>query len=133
MRYGARYFGLRRGRLKSTLTKTFGFEAAHLLPRVPEGHKCSRLHGHSYKIDVVVEGEVSEEMGWVVDFADITAAWQVLHEQLDHHYLNEVEGLENPTAELLAAWIFERLQVELPMLKAIVVHETCTSSARYEP
>jgi 6-pyruvoyltetrahydropterin/6-carboxytetrahydropterin synthase len=119
--------------LRSTLSKSFTFEAAHTLPKVAKGHKCSRLHGHSYKIDVIVEGEVCEEMGWVVDFADITAAWQPLHAKLDHYYLNEVEGLENPTAENLGAWIYHRMKAALPQIKAVVVHETCTASARYEP
>ncbi len=109
----------------------FRFEAAHRLPQVPVGHKCHRLHGHSYRIEVVIEGAVDPQMGWVVDFADIAAAWQPLHEQLDHYYLNEVVGLENPTSEVLAVWIYERLQAALPQLKAIIVHETCTASAIY--
>ena len=83
--------------------KEFGFEAAHLLPNVPEGHKCARLHGHSFRVTVHVEGEPGPETGWVMDFAELSEAFAPLHEQLDHRYLNEVEGLENPTSELLAA------------------------------
>ena len=82
--------------------REFTFEAAHRLPYVPEGHKCARLHGHSYRIEVRVGGEVGGETGWIVDFADISAAFKPLHAVLDHHYLNEVPGLENPTSENLA-------------------------------
>lgn len=118
--------------MPTTLSKTFRFEAAHRLPRVPEGHKCGRLHGHSYQVDVIVRGEVDPETGMVIDFAEITRAWQPLHDVLDHYYLNEIEGLENPTSEVLSAWIYRRLKPNLPGLSAIYVHETCTSSARYE-
>ena len=116
----------------TTLSKTFRFEPAHRLPHVPEGHKCGRLHGHSYQIDVIVTGPVNPESGMVVDFAEVTAAWQPLHQVLDHYYLNEIDGLENPTSEILAAWIYRRLKPSLPCLSAIYVHETCTSSVRYE-
>lgn len=117
----------------TTLTKTFRFEAAHRLPRVPEGHKCARLHGHSYAIDVIVRGKVDEESGMVIDFGDISEAWKPLHAVLDHYYLNEIEGLENPTSERLAHWIFVRLKKTLPLLSAIEVSETCTSRVHYEP
>ncbi len=118
--------------MSTTLSKTFRFEAAHRLPKVPEGHKCGRLHGHSYQIDVIVKGDVNPETGMVIDFAEITSAWQPLHNVLDHYYLNEIEGLENPTSEILAAWIYRKMKPSLPNLTAIYVHETCTSSARYE-
>ena len=114
------------------LVKDFRFEAAHRLPRVPEGHKCARLHGHSFRVDVEVEGEVDPELGWLIDYADIKEAFAPLHEQLDHHYLNEVEGLENPTSEVLAAWIWTRLRPRLPLLRSVTVHETCTSRCVYE-
>jgi 6-pyruvoyltetrahydropterin/6-carboxytetrahydropterin synthase len=109
----------------------FGFEAAHRLPNVPEGHKCARLHGHSFRVEVHVEGAVDEASGWVLDFADVRAACRPLHERLDHQYLNEVEGLENPTSENLARWIWDRLQPTLPGLAELVVRETCTSACRY--
>ena len=118
--------------MSMTLSKTFRFEAAHRLPRVPEGHKCGRLPGHSYQIDVIIRGDVNPDTGMVVDFAQITDAWQPLHAVLDHYYLNEIEGLENPTSEVLAQWIYRRMKPALPCLSAIYVHETCTSSARYE-
>ncbi len=118
--------------MTTTLSKTFRFEAAHRLPKVPEGHKCARLHGHSYQIDVIVTGDVNPDTGMVVDFAEITEAWKPLHAILDHYYLNEIDGLENPTSEILAAWIYKRMKTQLPCLSAIYVHETCTSSARYE-
>ena len=107
------------------------FEAAHRLPHVPEGHKCARLHGHSFRVEVHVEGPVDPHTGWVMDFADVRAACQPVRDQLDHHYLNEVEGLENPTSEHLAAWLWARLRPALPGLAEIVVRETCTSGCRY--
>jgi 6-pyruvoyltetrahydropterin/6-carboxytetrahydropterin synthase len=107
----------------------FTFEAAHRLPHVPAGHKCARLHGHSYRIEIRVEGPVSKPAGWVTDFADVKAAWSPLDDRLDHRYLNEVDGLENPTSENVAAWIWDRL--ELPGLAAVTVRETCTSGCTY--
>lgn len=107
--------------------KEFTFEAAHRLPHVPEGHKCARIHGHSFKVRVAVTGPVEDHAGWVMDFADIKAAFKPLYEQLDHHYLNEIHGLENPTSEILATWIWKRLESRLPGLCKVVVQETCTS------
>ena len=113
------------------LFKAFTLEAAHRLPHVPDGHKCARLHGHSFRIEVHVEGEVDPHTGWVMDFADIKRAFQPLYDQLDHHYLNDIEGLENPTSEVLARWIWDRLKPQLPLLSEILVQETCTSGCRY--
>ena len=112
--------------------KRFTIEAAHRLPNVPEGHKCSRLHGHSFAVEVHVSGAPGARTGWIMDFADIKTAFRPLYEQLDHHYLNEVDGLDNPTSERLAIWIWERLKPALPQLSAVVIHETCTSGCRYE-
>ena len=111
--------------------REFTFEAAHRLPNVPNGHKCSRLHGHSYRVEVHVTGAVGDDTGWVQDFGDIKAAFKPLEDQLDHNYLNEVEGLENPTSEILAKWIWTRLVSVLPNLSAIQVRETCTSGCIY--
>ena len=113
------------------LFKTFTLEAAHRLPNVPEGHKCARLHGHSFRVEIHVDGPVDPHTGWVMDFAEIKAAFRPLYERLDHHYLNEIEGLENPTSERLAEWIWQRLKPGLPLLSEVVVHETCTSGCRY--
>ena len=113
------------------LVKEFSFEAAHLLPRVPEDHKCRRLHGHSYRVGITVKGEVDPEMGWLVDYGDIKAAIEPVRRRLDHYYLNEIEGLENPTSEVLARWIWVRLIDDLPLLHSIHVHETCESSCIY--
>ena len=112
--------------------KVFQIEAAHRLPNVPPGHKCARLHGHSYRVSVHVEGPVGDESGWVRDFADLAEAWRPLHDALDHRYLNDVDGLANPTSEVLAAWVWERLAPSLPGLARIDVLETCTSGCRYE-
>ena len=113
------------------ITKDVTFEAAHLLPNVPEGHKCARLHGHSFGVGISVDGPIGETSGWVLDFADLSAAWAPLHDALDHHYLNEVPGLDNPTSEILAMWIWDRLAPSLPALSQITVRETCTSSCTY--
>ena len=113
------------------LYKDFRFEAAHLLPKVPEGHKCARLHGHSYQVRITIEGEVSTETGWIMDFDVIAQAFGPLLEQLDHHYLNEVPGLENPTSENLAIWVWARLEPELPGLTEVEISETCDSGCRY--
>ncbi|ABD12736.1 6-carboxytetrahydropterin synthase QueD [Frankia sp. CcI156] len=110
--------------------REFTFEAAHRLPEVPEGHKCARLHGHSFRIAIQVVGPVDPRAGWVMDFADLRAAFAPLHDQLDHRYLNEVPGLDNPTSENLARWIWDRLAGELP-LSAVTVRETCTSGCIY--
>lgn len=111
--------------------KEFRIEAAHHLPNVPDDHKCRRLHGHSFLIAVHVAGDVDPTTGWVVDFAELSAAFAPLHDALDHRYLNEVPGLENPTSEHLARWVWARLVGELPGLSRIVVHETCTSGCEY--
>lgn len=111
--------------------KTFRFEAAHRLPNTPEDHKCHRLHGHSFRVTVHVSGEVGERTGWIMDFADVATAWKPLHAMLDHTYLNEIPGLENPTSEVLAPWIWRKLKPTLPELSKIVVMETCTSGCIY--
>jgi 6-pyruvoyltetrahydropterin/6-carboxytetrahydropterin synthase len=111
--------------------REFTFEAAHRLPHVPAGHKCARLHGHSYRVALHVAGEMDPDTGWVMDFADLAAAFDPVRARLDHYYLNEVEGLDNPTSENLAAWIWERLVATLPGLAQVVVHETCTSGCVY--
>ena len=111
--------------------KAFTIEAAHRLPNVPDGHKCARLHGHSFRIELHVGGEPQAGTGWVMDFADIKAVFQPLYDRLDHHYLNDIEGLENPTSEQLAIWIWNRLKPALPALSEVTIHETCTSGCRY--
>ena len=117
--------------MRASLTKTFGFEAAHWLPTFPEGHKCRRLHGHSFRVDIAVEGEVDPQQGYLIDFGQIKAAIKPIEARLDHYLLNDIEGLENPTAEMLAKWIYDRLKPELPLLSLVRVRETCTSAAEY--
>lgn len=113
------------------LRRTFQFEAAHRLPHVPTGHKCARLHGHSFQVEIAVEGPVDPKMGWVMDYADIKTAFAPLHQRLDHHYLNEIPGLENPTSERIAEWIWSELSPALPLLTEIVVAETCSARCVY--
>ena len=113
------------------LYKDFSFEAAHRLPNVPDSHKCARLHGHSFQVRVTVDGPVGERSGWVMDFADLKTAFQPIHDRLDHRYLNEIEGLENPTSEIIARWIWRELGGTLTGLAEIEVRETCTTGCIY--
>lgn len=117
--------------MRVQLVKSFGFEAAHWLPSFPEGHKCRRMHGHSFKVEIVVEGEVAPEKGYLVDYGDIKRAIEPIRTRLDHFVLNEIDGLENPTSEVIAHWVYNRLKKDLPMLAEVVVHETCTSRCHY--
>jgi 6-pyruvoyltetrahydropterin/6-carboxytetrahydropterin synthase len=117
--------------MKIELRKSFQFEAAHLLPRLPKSHKCRRLHGHSFKVEITVAGECDPKLGWLMDYADIAEAFEPIWEKLDHRYLNEIPGLENPTSENIAAWIWERLKPRLPLLTEVVVAETCTARCVY--
>jgi 6-pyruvoyltetrahydropterin/6-carboxytetrahydropterin synthase len=112
--------------------KEFTFEAAHLLPNVLEGHKCHRLHGHSFRVAIYVKGKVGSESGWIIDFADIKEAFQPILKQLDHNYLNEVQGLENPTSENIIRWIWKHLKPDLPQLSKITLNETCTAGCVYQ-
>jgi 6-pyruvoyltetrahydropterin/6-carboxytetrahydropterin synthase len=112
--------------------KEITFEAAHSLPNVPDGHKCKRLHGHSFKVEIHIDGPVDSKLGWVLDFSEISQAFKPLYDQLDHRYLNEVPGLENPTSENLARWIWERVKPSLPLLTKVVVRETCSSGCVYK-
>jgi len=112
--------------------KAFSIEAAHRLPNLPDEHKCSRLHGHSFLIEVHVSGDIDDTTGWVMDFADISQAFKPVFEKLDHHYLNEIAGLENPTSEVLAKWVWQQLKPTLADLSSIVIKETCTAGCIYQ-
>lgn len=117
--------------MRTRLERSYRFEAAHFLPKVPPGHKCARMHGHTYNLEVIVEGEIDPERGWVMDFADIDEHVGPLVRMLDHQVLNEVDGLTNPTSELLAVWLWQRLTGGLPGLVEVVVCETPTSRCIY--
>ena len=112
--------------------KTFTIEAAHRLPNVPQGHKCARLHGHSFNLEIHIRGPVQEKTVWVLDIADNKVAFKPHFDLLDHNYLNDIEGLENPTSENLARWLWQRLCPALPQLSKVIVRETCTSGCIYE-
>ena len=113
------------------LRKTFQSEAAHLLPHLPKSHKCRRLHGHSFVVEIVVTGECDPRLGWLMDYADISQAFKPILDRLDHYYLNEVPGLGNPTSENIAAWIWKELRPRLPLLTEVTVAETCTAKCVY--
>lgn len=112
--------------------KKFSIEAAHKLINLPAEHKCSRLHGHSFQVELRISGDVDEKFGWVQDFSDIKLAFKPIYEQLDHHYLNEIDGLENPTSENIARWIWKKLKPDLSLLSAVIVRETCTAGCIYK-
>jgi 6-pyruvoyltetrahydropterin/6-carboxytetrahydropterin synthase len=111
--------------------KDFTFEAAHFLPNVPKGHKCGRLHGHSYKVRLYLKDDIDETDGWFIDFSDIKSIAKPIISMLDHNYLNEIDGLENPTAEVISIWIWDKLEPLLPQLSAVEIKETCTSGVIY--
>lgn len=117
--------------MQVSLTKTIDFESAHWLPTFPEGHKCRRLHGHSFKVDIIVAGQVDPKQGYLIDFGEVKKLTAPLVEALDHRLLNDIPGLENPTAEVLAKWVYDKLKPDLPILDRVRVRETCTSAAEY--
>jgi 6-pyruvoyltetrahydropterin/6-carboxytetrahydropterin synthase len=118
--------------MRIELQREYRFEAAHRLPRLPPEHKCFRLHGHSFKFEVTLAGEVDQKTGFLIDFGDIDAIVGPIVERLDHYYLNDVEGLENPTSEVLAGWLWQRLQPDLAhLLTAVTVAETCDARCTY--
>lgn len=116
---------------RAQISKEFRIEAAHRLPNLPEGHKCSRLHGHSFRITLHLEGHIDPHPGWIRDYAEITDLFKPVFDRLDHSYLNDVQGLENPTSENLARWIWREMKTRLPELSAVQVRETCTTGCTY--
>ncbi|HEX8325758.1 MAG TPA: 6-carboxytetrahydropterin synthase QueD [Tepidisphaeraceae bacterium] len=118
--------------MRLKLSKSFHFEAAHWLPTFPQGHKCRRLHGHSFRFDVIVEGDVDPAKGYLIDYGDIKLIVDPIVRQLDHYNLNDIPGLDNPTSEMIAVWLWNRIQPELPILSRITVYETCSSRCEYE-
>ena len=111
--------------------KEFTFESAHRLPHVPQGHKCGRLHGHSFRVALHLKGPVDPHTGWIRDFSEIKALFKPTYERLDHNYLNDIPGLENPTSENLARWIWDAMKPLIPELSRVRVHETCTCGCEY--
>ncbi|GAA4089264.1 6-carboxytetrahydropterin synthase QueD [Zhongshania borealis] len=111
--------------------KDFTFEAAHFLPNVPAGHKCGRLHGHSFLVRLYIAGDIDAHTGWLMDFSEIKQIFKPIYERLDHYYLNEIPGLENPTSENLAIWIWQQLKPSLAALSQVEIRETCTSGCIY--
>jgi 6-pyruvoyltetrahydropterin/6-carboxytetrahydropterin synthase len=112
--------------------KVFKFDAAHRLPNVGHGHKCSQLHGHSFSVEIHIQGSVDPRSGWVMDFDDIEKTFKPLHDQLDHKYLNDIDGLDNPTSENIAKWIWNHLRLALPQLNKVIVRESPESGCIYQ-
>lgn len=112
--------------------KEFSFDAAHYLPNVPEGHKCKNMHGHTYHLKVFIEGELDKKLGWVIDFKELKQHINPIIDRMDHHTLNDIPGLENPTCEMIAVWLWEQIKPNIPMLCRIELKETPTSGAVYE-
>jgi len=117
--------------MRVELVREYRFEAAHRLLQLPETHKCHRLHGHSFRFEVHLEGEVDAKTGFLIDFGDVDQVVAPLVIRLDHYYLNDIDGLSNPTSEVLAAWIWQRLRPALPQLRAVTVAETCDARCVY--
>jgi 6-pyruvoyltetrahydropterin/6-carboxytetrahydropterin synthase len=113
------------------LVKEYRFEAAHRLPNVPPEHKCARLHGHSFRFEIHIAGPVDSRSGWFIDYGVLDEVVQPLVAQLDHYYLNEIDGLENPTSEILSKWLFDRIREKIPSLEAITLYETCDAKCIY--
>ena len=114
--------------MRFRLAKTFTFEAAHSLPGFPDGHKCRRLHGHSFRVDIICEGDLPAGQHHLIDYGDIARIVRpIIDDELDHRHLNEISGLEHPTSEMIAVWLWRRIHPHLPLLIEIEVHETCTS------
>ncbi len=111
--------------------KEFSFDSAHYLPNVPEGHKCKNMHGHTYHVKISAKGPIDATLGWVEDFGHFKKVWEPIVHEIDHKVLNDVPGLENPTAELIAVWIWNRMIDKIPYLHSVEVKETLTSGAIY--
>lgn len=118
--------------MKVTLCKELRFESAHFLPHVPEGHRCGRMHGHSFRVEIAVRGDVDPHTGWLLDYAEIKKSVGPIIDEIDHRVLNDVPGLENPTSEVLAGWLWNRIVDRLPGLVRVTVFETCTTRCDYE-
>lgn len=114
------------------ICKSFDFDAAHRLDKLPEDHKCHRMHGHTYRVEIELFGEL-DDMGMVIDYAKIAEAWQAVHDVIDHRTLNEIPGLEVPTTEVLCRWIYDRLKFSLSALVAVRVHESTSTWAEHRP
>ncbi|MBT8191255.1 MAG: 6-carboxytetrahydropterin synthase QueD [Bacteroidia bacterium] len=112
--------------------KTFTFDSAHFLPHVPDGHKCKNTHGHTYRLTVYLDGPLVDELGWVVDFADLKKIVKPIVDSVDHQLLNEIEGLENPTCEIFAIWFWNKIKEKMPLLSRIELNENPTSGVIYE-
>ena len=130
--HSSRFTPYNRAHMRVRLSKTFRFEAAHSLPTFPDGHKCRRLHGHSFRFDVIVEGDVEVAKGYLIDYGDIKRTVDPIVKRLDHYYLNEIEGLANPTSEVIAKCIWRRIRPQLPLMTKVVVKETCTCGCAYQ-
>lgn len=115
-----------------TIFRQFTFDSAHFLPNVPPEHKCRGMHGHTYKLTIFMTGEPDEHLGWVMDFAVVKKIMEPILEQVDHKLLNDIKGLENPTCELLAKWLWDKVKLEIPILSKLELYETPKSGVIME-
>jgi 6-pyruvoyltetrahydropterin/6-carboxytetrahydropterin synthase len=112
--------------------KKITFDSAHFLPHVPIRNKCKNVHGHTYTLTIFIEGAPPAHEGWVIDYGDLKKIITLVIDQVDHHLLNDLPGLENPTSEILAIWLWNKIRLLLPALKRIELSETATSGVIYE-
>lgn len=117
--------------MKYELKQHFHIESARFLPHLPKSHPCANMHGHSFKIILQLKGELQPQVGWVMDYHEISLVMAPLLKQLDHKVLNEVPGLENPTSELLAKWIYEKARLSIPLLQSVTIMETTSTECKY--
>ena len=111
--------------------KEFSFDSAHFLPHVPDGHKCRNMHGHTYRLRVYIKGAIDPHLGWIMDFKELKDALSGVIDQLDHKLINDIPGLQNPTAENITVWIWKQIQPLLPQLSKIELYETPTTGVIY--
>lgn len=111
--------------------KEFSFDSAHYLPNVPDGHKCKNMHGHTYRLKVFIKGKPDPSLGWIMDFKELKDIVGKVIDKLDHKLINDIEGLQNPTAENITLWIWNEIKPLLPLLNRIELYETPTTGVIY--
>ena len=109
----------------------FDFAAARYLPNLSASHRCHRLHGHTFHVELTIRGEVGRDTGWIVDFDDVDRIIGELKDDLDHRQLNDIPGLENPTTERVAEWLWARIVARFAGLYRVTVQEHPSRGVSY--